>query len=61
MSRPSRPMPPDLQSALGPAPLMAEAVAPAGTPVAFDDLTLKYQDNTRLGALAMPIIASRRA
>lgn len=44
------PMPPDLQAALGPAPLMAEAVAPLAHTVAFDDLTLTYQDNTRLGS-----------
>ena len=44
-------MPPDLQDALGPAPLMAEAVAPLEHRIAFDDgLTLTYQDNTRLGS-----------
>lgn len=42
-------MPPDLQSAMGPAPIMAEAVAPLAHTIAFDDLTLTYQDNTRMG------------
>ena len=44
------PMPPALQSALGPCPFMAEAVAPLQHTVAFDDgLTLTYQDNVRMG------------
>ena len=43
-------MPTDLQSALGPCPAMAEAVAPLQHTVAFDDgTTLAYQDNARMG------------
>ena len=44
-------MPASLQSEMGPAPTMAEAVAPLAHKVAFDDgLTLTYQDNPRLGS-----------
>ena len=43
------PMPRDLMAALGPCPQMAEAVAPLQHTVAFDDVTLVYQDNTRMG------------
>lgn len=42
------PIPRDLLSALGPCPQMAEAVAPLQHTVAFDDVTLVYQDNTRM-------------
>ncbi len=41
-------MPPELRSALGPCPQMAEAVAPLQHTVAFDDVTLAYQDNVRM-------------
>lgn len=44
------PVPADLLSALGPCPFMAEAVAPLQHTVAFDDLTLTYQDNVRLSS-----------
>ena len=43
-------MPHDLLAAVGPCPQMAEAVAPLQHTVAFDDLTLVYQDNTKMSA-----------
>lgn len=43
-------MPVDLQAAMGPAPIFAEAVAPLQHKIAFDDYALTYQDNTRLGS-----------
>lgn len=42
-------IPTDLQDALGPAPNFAEAVAPLEHKIAFDDITLTYQDNVRMG------------
>lgn len=44
------PMPADMQALYGPAPIFAEAVAPLAHTIAFDDLTLTYQDNTRLSS-----------
>jgi hypothetical protein len=41
-------MPADLQAAMGPTPIFAEAVAPLEHKIAFDDFTLTYQDNTRM-------------
>ena len=41
-------MPEGLLAALGPCPQMAEAVAPLQHTVAFDDVTLTYQDNVRM-------------
>ena len=43
-------MPSDLLVALGPAPSLAEAVAPLAHRVVFDDLALKYEDNVRVGS-----------
>jgi hypothetical protein len=42
-------IPADLQDALGSAPNFAEAVAPLQHKIAFDDITLTYQDNVRMG------------
>ena len=43
-------MPADLLAALGPAPALAEAVAPLTHRVTFDDLALQYEDNVRVGS-----------
>lgn len=42
------PMPADLQTAQGPAPSFAEAIAPLEHKIAFEDLSLTYQDNVRM-------------
>ena len=42
------PMPADLLAALGPAPKLAEAVAPLAHRIVFDDLALAYEDNVRM-------------
>ena len=43
-------MPADLLTTMGPAPSLAEAVAPLAHRVVFDDLALDYQDNVRVGS-----------